>query len=267
MTMNEILKTLTSSNIFDIIEALNGNRISYPFSAIALSRFLPKTLSEDVSIYFNEMFAKGFNEVTLSITLELVAKERENWKNLNGDSVDLVWTGPEVLESTSRDTSVVVRDLFQSAKQEVVLSGYAIYQGLSVFKALADAMDKNENLIVKMYLDVKREYRDTKTENEEILKAFIDRFKNEQWPGKRFPEIYYDPRSLVKDPKNRSCLHAKCVVIDKKVSFVSSANFTEAAQYRNIEAGFLVRSEWLAQKLTAQFHKLSDAGIIKKMNI
>ncbi len=69
-----------------------------------------------------------------------------------------------------------MRELFQSAKQEVVLSGYTVYQGLSVFKALAEAMDENKNLTVKMYLDVKREYRDTKTENEEILKAFIDRF-------------------------------------------------------------------------------------------
>ena len=116
-----------------------------------------------------------------------------------------------------------------------------------------------------MYLDVKREYRDTKTEDEEILKAFVDRFKNEQWLGKRFPEIYYGPRSLEKDPKKRSCLHAKCVVVDKMVSFVSPANFTEAAQHRNIEAGFLVRSEWLAQKLTIQFQKLAEAKIIKKI--
>ncbi len=96
--MSDILKDLTSSSIYDIIEALNGKRISHPFTSITLSRFLPKLISEDISIYLNEMIAKGFNEVTLAITLELVAKERESWKNLNGDSVDLVSTGPEVIE-------------------------------------------------------------------------------------------------------------------------------------------------------------------------
>jgi len=57
-------------------------------------------------------------------------------------------------------------------------------------------------------------------------------------------------------------LHAKCVVVDRRVAFVSSANFTEAAQERNIEAGVLIRSEPFASSLANHFETLAAQGIL-----
>jgi len=47
----------------------------------------------------------------------------------------------------------------------------------------------------------------------------------------------------------RAVAHAKCVVADNRYLFVSSANFTEASQNRNLEAGVLVESTTLAGKM------------------
>lgn len=54
------------------------------------------------------------------------------------DVVDLVWTGPEAPEAPSRDTGVVVRELFTAAREHVLVAGYAVYQGKEVFQPLAD---------------------------------------------------------------------------------------------------------------------------------
>ena len=51
-------------------------------------------------------------------------------------------------------------------------------------------------------------------------------------------------------------MHAKCIVIDRKTVFVSSANFTEAAQERNLEVGLLIRSATLAERLEGHFDGL-----------
>jgi len=75
-------------------------------------------------------------------------------------------------------------------------------------------------------------------------------------PDRAWPEIYFDPRSLHRpavsnlggDTKQRAVLHAKCVVIDGRTAFVSSANFTEAAQERTIEVGVLVRSPIVVER-------------------
>jgi phosphatidylserine/phosphatidylglycerophosphate/cardiolipin synthase-like enzyme len=60
-------------------------------------------------------------------------------------------------------------------------------------------------------------------------------------------------------------LHAKCVVVDERWAFVTSANFTEAAQERNIEAGVLLDHPKLAEALAARFRALREGGRLHRM--
>ncbi len=55
-------------------------------------------------------------------------------------------------------------------------------------------------------------------------------------------------------------LHAKAVIIDARYTLLTSANFTEAAQQRNIEAGVLLDDSRLATRLTQQFSQILEAG-------
>jgi phosphatidylserine/phosphatidylglycerophosphate/cardiolipin synthase-like enzyme len=90
----------------------------------------------------------------------------------------------------------------------------------------------------------------------DILTRFRHDYNAYHWPWERLPEVYYDPRSLAKEPGARACLHAKCVVVDDREVFLTSANLTEAAQQRNIEAGLVVTSPALACKVRDQFMAL-----------
>ena len=84
-------------------------------------------------------------------------------------------------------------------------------------------------------------------------------FFKKDWPENgRAPEVFYDPRSLEFDPATRASLHAKCIVIDRRIAFVTSANFTEAAQLRNIEVGVLVNSVAFAIRLDEHFASLVE---------
>jgi phosphatidylserine/phosphatidylglycerophosphate/cardiolipin synthase-like enzyme len=99
---------------------------------------------------------------------------------------------------------------------------------------------------------------------EELVRRFAERFREQEWPGAKLPELYYDPRSLDREAAKRSSLHAKCVVVDRRVALVTSANFTEAAQTRNIEVGALIQSAWFATQLAVHFGALADAGVLKR---
>ena len=59
----------------------------------------------------------------------------------------------------------------------------------------------------------------------------------EHWPWRPRPCVYCDPRGVTRNYNERASLHAKCVIADDEVAFLSSANFTEWPQKRNIEAG------------------------------
>jgi phosphatidylserine/phosphatidylglycerophosphate/cardiolipin synthase-like enzyme len=148
----------------------------------------------------------------------------------------------DVPGAVNRDTSVVIRDLFANAKQTVLVAGYAVYQGHKVFQALAERMLEIPSLSVRLFLDIQRPHGD-RTSSAELIRRFAARFRQSQWPRDcTLPEIYFDPRSLETEADKRASLHAKTVVVDSRYLFVSSANFTEAANLRNIEVGVAIDS-------------------------
>ncbi|MHC4404131.1 MAG: DISARM system phospholipase D-like protein DrmC [Planctomycetota bacterium] len=199
-----------------------------------------------------------------SFVLELIVKDRDQQAK-RAAIIDLVTTGPEAPGVVNRDTSVVVRELFANAEDSVLVAGYAVYQGQQVFRALADRMVQEPDLRVRMFLDVQRGPGDTSAPAE-LVRRFAERFETQQWPADRpLPEVFYDPRSIESDAGKRACLHAKCVVVDNEAVFVSSANFTEAAQERNIEIGLLVRSRGLAEQVATHFDALVDARLLERV--
>jgi phosphatidylserine/phosphatidylglycerophosphate/cardiolipin synthase-like enzyme len=169
-------------------------------------------------------------------------------------------TGPAVAGQENRDTSVVVSDLFRQAEETILIAGYAVYQGQKVFHALAQRMVERPALRARMYLDIQRKPGDTSS-SAELVRRFAHRFQSDEWPvGSPTPEVFYDPRALSSDRVKRAALHAKCVVVDGQEVFVSSANFTEAAQERNIEIGLLLYSTAIAERLTHFFDALCASG-------
>jgi phosphatidylserine/phosphatidylglycerophosphate/cardiolipin synthase-like enzyme len=198
--------------------------------------------------------------IALALLLDTVAETRARAPNI-ADLVELVWTGPESLGVSNRDTAVVVRELFGTATNEVLVAGFAVYQGREVFRRLAERMEELPALRVRLYLDVGRPHGDV-TASSDLVWRFLSRFRTTEWPGEKLPELYYDPRSLDENQEKRSSLHAKCVVVDRRIAFVTSANFTEAAHSRNIEVGALIRSPVFAQELANHFDSLAAAAAL-----
>jgi len=196
----------------------------------------------------------------MAIVLQSISATRSAEGGANG-SAELVWTGPESPGAMNRDTGVVVRELFGAATTDVLIAGFAVYQGKEVFRRLAERMLEIPDLRVRFVLDIRRGHSDT-TLTSELIRRFLQRFRASEWPGERLPEIYFDPRSLDESQEKRSSMHAKCIVVDRRLSFVTSANFTEAAQTRNIEVGSLIRSRSFSENLAEKFDLLIKKGLL-----
>lgn len=262
--MTENLLQLADSDLREMASAIRAKRLSAPFTAMSLGRLLAGPVAQDVARDLQRLADQGFTPEQLAAMLELLVADRAGRPRLE-DVLDLVVTGPEAGGIASRDTSVVVRELFSQARQSVLVAGYAVYQGRAVFRALADRMQDCGHLKVRMFLDVQRGPGDTSIPSE-VARRFAERFRTREWPEDRpLPQVFYDPRSLDLDADKRACLHAKCIVIDRETIFVSSANFTEAAQERNIEMGLMVRSSWLAAQVTGHFDTLLGTGLLERV--
>jgi phosphatidylserine/phosphatidylglycerophosphate/cardiolipin synthase-like enzyme len=237
--------------------ALRSGQLALPLNTFALAKIA--ACPENLSVEIQQVAAEGISAVHLALLLDTAAAAAE--ASLAGGCVaELVWTGPEAIVSHSRDTAVVVEELFASAARSVLVSTFTIHNGARVFAALAARMDGCPELKVRLFVHVNRAWRDTREESE-ILREFADDLAS-QWPGTRRPEVFYDPRTLSVDEKVRASWHAKCVLVDDEISFVTSANFTEWAQQRNVEAGVLVRSAHFTRQLRAQFDMLVQSRAV-----
>lgn len=260
--MKHVLSDIGENDLGQIAALLRLGRLQSPFSSAALSQ-LSTEHADRLSSFLRMLSEEGMSIPHMVLLLESVAMERRRLQSTEV-GIELVTSGPEAPGITNRDTVVVVRELFQNANKAVLIAGYAVYQGKQVFAALARRMEEVPGLTVRMYLDVQRHPTDTSLASE-VVSRFTQRFKSKEWPGERLPEIYFDPRSLEIGAEKKASLHAKCIVVDGEVSFISSANFTEAAQIRNIEVGALIRSTQIARKIMDHFEALTQGGVLRRI--
>ena len=230
--------------------ALRGGQLATPLSSLAIARVAP-SCSPAVAEELIRLSREGMQPDHLALLMDAMAKAVEAKL---ASSAELVWTGPESAVSQSRDTAVVVAELFRSAKTSVLVSTFAVHQAETVFKPLAERMSEVPDLRVQLFVHVGRDIRDTRHKSE-ILREFATDLGS-KWPGARRPLLYYHPRSLAMNAQERATWHAKVVVVDDERALVTSANFTEWAQQRNVEAGVLVRNAEFARQLRQQFESL-----------
>lgn len=259
--MTDALRNLAPHCLRAVADALDARRLQPPYTELTLRRFVS---GEEAAVLAADLLQiEGIRQDHLSWALRLLAKEREAAQRV-GERVELVWTGPDVTGSASRDTGVVVRELFGSAKRSVLVAGYAVWDGRHVFRRLAEKMDEDPALDVRMFLNIGRP--EPGRSNSEIVRAFAERFVRNDWSGSRRPSVYYDPRALLTDREQQAVLHVKCVLVDDERSFLGSANFTEAAQERNLEAGVLIEDSHFTVALRNQFEALIGDGKLLRVS-
>jgi phosphatidylserine/phosphatidylglycerophosphate/cardiolipin synthase-like enzyme len=146
-----------------------------------------------------------------------------------------VWTGPSSSVGGSRLTIAVVGDLIAEAEHEIVLVSYATYPPPTVTAALQGAATRGV-----------------------AVTLLLERAQDKPgWKGMTEPFPDLDARHLCWPLSERpvgASLHAKVLVVDRRVALVGSANLTAFALERNLECGLLVRGghvpRLLAEHLT-----------------
>jgi len=134
-----------------------------------------------------------------------------------------VWTGPESAAASGRLTLAVVADLLSEAADEVLLVSYAAYPAPDIVAALTAAVARG----VSVTLLLEREG------------DAPDGFHGHANPFAGVAATRLRWRR--QDRAEGASLHAKMVVVDRRVALVGSANITSSAMLKNLECGLLVR--------------------------
>jgi phosphatidylserine/phosphatidylglycerophosphate/cardiolipin synthase-like enzyme len=253
MTTGRGLSRAPLSMLEQLLVAVDRGRLECPFSEADL-----------IDAGFNGPTAdviealRGTDRAGVSMALRVAIAERVHRPP---PRIDLVWTGPETRASTSRSTGVVVERLFEEARRNVIVGGYA-FDAPEILRPLHRAM-ADRGVATMLFLHVPGEAT-TDEGADDIATRFVDRFFREIWSfGTPKPDVFYDPRTAMRGPPWAS-LHAKCIVVDDERALITSANFTDRGQERNIEAGVLIEDPVFAGELGGHWRQLVSAGLVKR---
>ncbi|WP_437939474.1 DISARM system phospholipase D-like protein DrmC [Sorangium sp. So ce341] len=267
--MTVVVGRLSAATLDALADALERGVLVAPLGLLSVGRVVPATETADALRLLEQLQASGISDSGVSSTLRLAADARRAGDSRPAPS--LVWSDLDI--AGSRDTSVVCRELFRSAEKAVLLSTFSLghkaseseEKGNPVLKPLAQRMHERPGLTVRLFVNLRRLVHMAHASEREVEDTFLVWFRREIWPWDTVPEVYYDPRSLSTSGEDSACLHAKCVVVDDARALVTSANLTEAAQARNIEAGVLLEDGMFARALRRQFESLIDRGLVRRL--
>jgi phosphatidylserine/phosphatidylglycerophosphate/cardiolipin synthase-like enzyme len=258
---DQVLAELSASNLAAFATALEADWVA-PTSPEKLFRTYAGDHAGALRQWLRDITSSGFTLAQAARLIHAVIAGRARDQIL---APDLVVSGPDVPGVPTADTYSVVQSLFQEATVEVVIAGYAFYNGKALFERLHEQRIRNPALKIIFHVDVPRRYGDA-TPSADLLKKYSDEFRSKHWPWDPTPELYFDPRALESETKTRASLHAKVVSIDRRKLLITSANFTEAAQQKNIELGVLCSLPYLAERVCSYFEGLRKSGQLRRLS-
>lgn len=137
---------------------------------------------------------------------------------------DVVWTGPTSPVTTTRLTSAVVIELIDSAIEDLLLVSFATRPEPSIRAALDRAIQRKVAVTF-------------------LLERSVDNLRY-SGDGDPYPGLY--ARRLTWPAQHRqpgAAMHAKIIVVDRRLALVGSANLTGRAMDANLECGVLLRGD------------------------
>lgn len=166
-------------------------------------------------------------------------------------SVELVWTGPTTPFVATRRTDRVLLDLIRSAEEELFLVSFVAYDVPAIVEALNEARERS--VVVRFLLE---------SATSEGGSLEVDPIANMR---AAVPDAEYYAWTNKDEAHQGGRVHAKVVVADRRIAFVSSANLTGHGLGKNMEAGVSIIGGDVPRSLHDHLQALIATKVITKV--
>ncbi len=191
-----------------------------------------------------------------AVALALVTAATCESEHRRGETIEVVWTGPEPAGALFRQTEQAVLEVLNSATRRLTVVSYAVYRIPRIREALVAAAGRG----VAIQLVVETPNRVEGQGEYDSLRALGGGVAS------ACAVYYWPPENRPRDDNGKvGILHVKCAVADEHRLFLSSANLTEYAFTIHMELGLLVTGGRLPSRVERHFEQLVAAGTLLRV--
>lgn len=169
-------------------------------------------------------------------------------KAANQQSTELVWTGPTTPFVSARRTEQALLQVINAADQTLFITSFVAYDVSTIVKALNAASERG--VVISMLLESSQDHGGS------ISIDSIGKMKS------LMPAAHIFAWKEKGEPFSDGRVHAKVLVADNKVCFITSANLTGFAMEKNMEAGVLIKGGDIPRTLHQHLRSLVDMGVV-----
>jgi len=169
-------------------------------------------------------------------------------KTTNQQSTELVWTGPTTPFVSARRTEQALLQVINAAEHTLFVTSFVAYDVSTIVKALNAASERG--VVISMLLELSQDHGGSITFDAiGKMKVLVPSARLYAWREKS-------------DPFSDGRVHAKVVIADGRICFITSANLTGHAMEKNMEAGVLISGGNIPGLLNDHLQSLVDTMII-----
>jgi cardiolipin synthase len=169
-------------------------------------------------------------------------------KAANQQSTELVWTGPTTPFVSARRTEQALLQVINTAERSLFITSFVAHDVSTIVKALNAANDRG--VIISMLFELSQDHGGSITFDAiGKMRTLVPAAKLYAWRNKA-------------DPFSDGRVHAKVVVADGMMCFITSANLTGHAMEKNMEAGVLITGGRIPRLLDDHLRSLVDTKVV-----
>lgn len=173
---------------------------------------------------------------------------------LSSQRVEIVWTGPSVGAVNARSTAQVFIETVRAARSSLLCLSFAAYKDPTILAELEAAADRG--VVVTLILDDSEQSRGALTvDARPAFESLEGKVGFYIWPVELRPTVGHGVARF----------HAKAIIADHHVAFVTSANLTGAAMTKNIELGLVVHGGPIPRDLEEHVRALIVAQVLRRV--
>ena len=217
---------------------------------------LPSVVGTPVASSVVEQLAAAWQNTKVGsdeLASMLIAASHVYAKAASEQSTELVWTGPTTPFVSARRTEQALLQVINSAEQSLFITSFVAYDVSSIVKALNAADERG--VTITMLLESSQDHGGS------INIDVIGKMRG-LVPGAQL-YAWRDKTGDFADGR----VHAKVAVADKTSCFITSANLTEYAMERNMEAGILISGGYIPELLDNHLQSLINTKVISILSI
>ena len=163
-------------------------------------------------------------------------------------SIELVWTGPTTPFVSARRTEQALLQVINAAEHALFITSFIAYDVSTIVKALNAASERG--VVISMLLELSQDHGGSISFDAiGKMRAVVPSARLYAWRERA-------------DPFSDGRVHAKVVVADADLCFITSANLTGHAMEKNMEAGVLISGGAIPSLLAGHLRSLIDTKVI-----